>query len=63
VPPHYCGQKLFDFGTNRVVNVVMFNTKQRLMAKLQKLEAKYPKARNPDVQRRLEQLRAKIADF
>jgi len=41
----------------------MFNTKQRLMAKLQKLEAKYPKARNPDVQRRLEQLRAKIADF
>jgi|GEM_PF-4282609 len=41
----------------------MFNSKARLVAKLEKLEAKYPKARNPDVQRRMEQLRAKIADF
>jgi hypothetical protein len=63
VPPYYSGQKLFDFSTNWVVNVVMFNSKARLMAKLQKLEAKYPKARNPDVQRRMEKLRAKIADF
>ena len=41
----------------------MFNSKKRLMAKLQKLEAKYPKARNPGVQRRMERLRKKIAGF
>lgn len=37
--------------------------KQRLMAKLQKLEAKYPKARNPSVRRQMDNLRQKLQNL